>query len=281
MIIFPSQIVYCEDDFHSPTASTSPPASPTFHLRPRRRRKTSSGTRHKDEEGEITIECQRLNREHQLEKVGCTSFKHLIQTLISSPVYPTICELLFPGCSLCIWVGVSRSCRQKSWTAAKPASKDAESTGDYWNDPCSCCLLFFWSTTLHFCQKPQGIFPACHFHLHLQNDLFCFLAKKKVESLFPNQPEKSLSLEKSVREARSALRSILRYSFCCIYPIATFTLGICVFSFWMSYLISLNPLLFKNIAHFGSFKAMYLCNCVFVSWKGQWIAFRNLWFSWS
>ena len=180
MVIFLSQIVYCEDDFHSPTASTSPPASPSFHLQPRRRRKTSSGTRHKDEEGEITIECQRLNREHQLEKVGCTSFKHLIQTLISSPVYPTICELLFPGCSLCIWVGVSCSCRQKSWTAAKPASKDAESTGDYWNDPCSCCLLFFWSTTLHFCQKPQGIFPACHFHLHFQNDLFCFLAKKKL-----------------------------------------------------------------------------------------------------
>ena len=94
-------------------------------------------------------------------------------------MYPIICELFFPGCSLCIWVGVSCSCRKKSWTAAKPASKDAESTGDYWNDPCSCCLLFFWSPTLNFCQKDNKpyIFPACHFHLHLQNDLFCFLPK--------------------------------------------------------------------------------------------------------
>ena len=100
MVIFLSQIVYCEDDFHSPTASTSPPASPSFHLRPRRRRKTSSGTRHKDEEGEITIECQRLNREHQLEKVGCTSLKiflpniDIIASLVPA-VYPIIPSMSF------------------------------------------------------------------------------------------------------------------------------------------------------------------------------------------
>ena len=54
----------------------------------------------------------------------------------------------------------------------------------------------------------------------------------------------------------------------------------CVFYIWhtgISYLISLNPMLFKNIAHVGSFKYflfvyscicvfMYLCICVFYIW---------------
>ena len=130
MIIFPSQIVYCEDDFHSPTASTSPPASPTFHLQPRRRRKTSSGTRHKDEEGEITIECQRLNREHQLEKVGCISLKiflpnidiiasvsHHLWAFISrlQSLYLSRCFLLLPPKILNCCKTSQQGCRVHRW----------------------------------------------------------------------------------------------------------------------------------------------------------------------
>ena len=74
---------------------------------------------------------------------------------------------------------------------------------------------------------------------------------------------------------------------CTMQPDVTNTLNlcICVFHIWymgMSYLISLNPMLLKNIAHVGSFKHfvfVYLPICVFLYFTFD-IRECHIWYPW-
>ena len=67
--------------------------------------------------------------------------------------------------------------------------------------------------------------------------------------------------------------------------LSTLYLCICVFYIWytgMSYLISLNPMLFKNIAHVGSFKHfvfVYLRICIFEYFTFYTLKY-HVWYPW-